>query len=490
MYVRAYEKPKSIYGVFERKPGDPRTTHYCPGCGHGNVHKYIAEAIDDLGIQDRTILISPVGCAVFAYYYFDVGNIQAAHGRAPAVATAVKRARPESIVISYQGDGDLAAIGGNEILHAANRGENITVFFINNAIYGMTGGQMAPTTLPGQVTTTTPMGRAPEREGFPLRVSELLASLEGPTYIERVALFDNKSRMRARKAIRKALQVQLEGRGFSLVEILSPCPTGWGMTPAQACEWIQREMLRYFPLGVFKDVSVTRPSASVTSRQVRFTDLASSPEEVLALLGLEGVESVHPSWPRDVDAPARYRNPRIKIAGFGGQGVLFLGRVLAEAGMRQGYHVSWLPSYGPEMRGGTAHCHVTISREPIASPLVSRPSVLIAMNRPSLERFEPEVIPGGMILYDSSLISMPPRRTDVEVLPVPATRMADRLGSAKAANMVALGAYLQLTRVLPAEAVIAALERVVEDRSLLELNMKSLRAGMESVSARREYGAP
>ncbi|MCS6817340.1 MAG: 2-oxoacid:acceptor oxidoreductase family protein [Blastocatellia bacterium] len=483
MYVRAYGKPKSIYGVFERKPGDPRTTHYCPGCGHGNVHKYIAEAIDDFGIQDRTILVSPVGCSVFAYYYFDVGNVQAAHGRAPAVATAIKRARPESIVISYQGDGDLAAIGGNEILHAANRGENITAFFINNAIYGMTGGQMAPTTLPGQVTTTTPMGRAPEREGFPLRVSELLASLEGPTYIERVALFDNKSRMRARKAIRKAIQVQLEGRGFSLVEILSPCPTGWGMTPAQACEWIQKEMLRYFPLGVFKDVSATRPPIGTSAARAPMPALAAaSPEDILARLGLKGVEAA-PSM-HEVEIPARYRNPRVKVAGFGGQGVLFLGRLLAEAGMRQGYHVSWLPSYGPEMRGGTAHCHVTISTEPIASPLVSRPSVLIAMNRPSLERFEPEVIPSGLILYDSSLIPVRPRRADVETLPVPATQIADHLGSVKAANMVALGAYLGLTRVLPIEVVIAALEQMVESHPLVELNVKSLRAGLEYVSAR------
>jgi len=478
MYRRAYGKPKSIYGVFERKPGDPRTTHYCPGCGHGNVHKYIAEAIDELGIQDRTILISPVGCAVFAYYYFDVGNVQAAHGRAPAVATALKRAHPESIVIAYQGDGDLAAIGGNEILHAANRGENITVVFINNAIYGMTGGQMAPTTLPGQITTTTPMGRAPEREGFPLRVSELLATLEGPTYVERVALFDNKSRMRARAAIRKALRIQCEGRGFSLVEILSPCPTGWGMTPADACEWIRTEMLRYFPLGVFKDVSATRAPVRPARPRIEGT----SPEDVLAVLGLEGVEpTLAPPRP---ETPARYRNPRLKIAGFGGQGVLFLGRVLTEAGMRQGYHVCWLPSYGPEMRGGTAHCHVTISTDPIASPLVSRPSVLIALNRPSLDRFEPEVIPGGLILYDSSLIPTSPRRTDVEVLPVPATRMADQLGSAKAANMVVLGAYLGLTRILPVGVVIATLERMVENRSLLELNVKSMRAGLEYGSAR------
>ncbi len=470
MCARVYAKPKSIYGVFERKPGDPRTTHYCPGCGHGNVHKYIAEAIDDFGIQDRTILISPVGCAVFAYYYFDVGNIQAAHGRAPAVATAVKRARPESIVLAYQGDGDLAAIGGNEILHAANRGENITVFFINNAIYGMTGGQMAPTTLPGQVTTTTPWGRSPDREGFPLRMSELLATLQGTAYIERVALFDNKSRMRARKAIRTAIRTQMEGRGFSLVEILSPCPTGWGMTPTEACAWIEREMVRFFPLGVFKDESPRRADRSGESSPEPLADIWQA-------LGLEDTRYTPLSSPQDV--PARYRNPRVKIAGFGGQGILFLGRLLAEGGMREGYFVSWLPSYGPEMRGGTAHCHVVLSTEPIASPLVSRPTVLIAMNRPSLERFEPEVVPGGMILYDASLISTPPRRTDVEALPVPATRLADQLGSARAANMVMLGAYLKRTRVLRLESLLDSLSALVDNASLLELNRRSLRAGLE-----------
>src|SRR5690242_12349639 len=178
MYVKAYQRAKSFFGEFDRKPGDHLTTHYCPGCGHGNLHKYIAEALDDFKVQDRTVFISPVGCSVFAYYYFDVGNIQVAHGRAPAVATAVKRALPDSIVISYQGDGDLAAIGGNEILHAANRGEAITVFFVNNAIYGMTGGQMAPTTYLGMKTTTSPAGRVAGNDGFPVRVSELLASLE------------------------------------------------------------------------------------------------------------------------------------------------------------------------------------------------------------------------------------------------------------------------------------------------------------------------
>ena len=247
------ERAKAFYPRFERKAELQQQTHYCPGCGHGIVHKMIAAAIDQLGIQNRTILISPVGCSVFAYHYLDVGNIQAAHGRAPAVATAVKRSRPDSIVISYQGDGDLSAIGSAEILHAANRGENITVVFMNNAIYGMTGGQMAPTTLLGQASTTSPCGRNPLNEGYPLHVSELLATLEAPVYIERVALGDNKQVAGANRAIQKALGNQVGRLGFSLVEVLSPCPTIWKKNPVDAQRWIREEMTKVYPLGVFRD---------------------------------------------------------------------------------------------------------------------------------------------------------------------------------------------------------------------------------------------
>jgi 2-oxoisovalerate ferredoxin oxidoreductase beta subunit len=248
-YAVTLEKAKSFYQIYERKAELQHQTHYCPGCGHGVVHKLIARAIDEMGIQDRTVLISPVGCSVFAYYYFDVGNIQVAHGR----ATAVKRSLPESIVLSYQGDGDLAAIGCAEIVHAANRGENITVIFVNNAIYGMTGGQMAPTTLLGTKTTTSPFGRSQWNEGFPMRVSELLASLEAPVYIERVALGNNKQIMNAGRAVRRALENQARGLGFSLVEVLSPCPTIWKMTPVDAQRRVLEEMTKVFPLGVYRD---------------------------------------------------------------------------------------------------------------------------------------------------------------------------------------------------------------------------------------------
>ena len=475
MYLKAYQRANSIYGQFDRKPGDHLTTHYCPGCGHGNLHKYIAEAIDEFGVQDRAILVNPVGCSVFAYYYFDVGNIQVPHGRAPAAATAVKRALPNSVVISYQGDGDLAAIGGNEILHAANRGENITVFFVNNAIYGMTGGQMAPTSLMGMKTTTSPFGRTLQREGYPLRVSELLGSLEGPTYIERVGLFDNKSRMKTRKAVRKALQNQIEGRGFSMVEVLSPCPTGWGLTPVDSLAWVRDNLVKAFPLGVIKDESASREGWT------RYREEVPS-EQIPAILGLfNGADAECATAVAPQVVPGRYRCPRIKIAGFGGQGVLFLGRMLAESGMKQGYHVSWLPSYGPEMRGGTANCHVNISTEPIGSPLVPDPTILIAMNRPSLEKFEDEVVSGGMIIYDSSLIDITPKRTDVEIIALPATSKADEIGSAKASNMVALGALIATTRLLNKDGVIKTIEAMTKRKELLELNLKALEAGFDSV---------
>jgi 2-oxoglutarate ferredoxin oxidoreductase subunit beta len=228
--------------------------HYCPGCTHGIAHRLVAESLEELGVGGRAIGIAPVGCAVFAYNYFSCDMVQAAHGRAPAVATGLKRACPESVVFAYQGDGDLASIGAAEIVHAAARGEKVTVIFINNAIYGMTGGQMAPTTLVGQVTTTSPYGRDKEHCGSPIRVCEMLATLDGAAYLERTALTDVKGVMATKKAIRKAFQCQLDGKGFSLVEILSTCPTNWGMSPVEALDWVRESMIPVFPLGVYKEV--------------------------------------------------------------------------------------------------------------------------------------------------------------------------------------------------------------------------------------------
>lgn len=228
--------------------------HYCPGCGHGIIHRLVAEVIEELGIREHTAGVAPVGCAVFAYNYFDIDMYEAPHGRAPAVATGYKRVHPNNYIFTYQGDGDLAAIGTGEIVHAAHRGEKITTIFVNNAIYGMTGGQMAPTTLVGQKTTTSPYGRSREHSGAPIRVAEMLATIEGSAYIECTAINNNANIIKTKNAIRKAFQTQIDGKGFSLVEILSNCPTNWGKTPAESMDWIEQNMIPYYPLGVKKEV--------------------------------------------------------------------------------------------------------------------------------------------------------------------------------------------------------------------------------------------
>jgi 2-oxoisovalerate ferredoxin oxidoreductase beta subunit len=477
MADKVLAKSSSFYSRYDRNPGAIKdVTHYCPGCGHGVLHKLIAEALDDFEIRERTILASPVGCSVFAYYYFRVGNIQCPHGRAPAVATGIKRSHPHSIVISYQGDGDMAAIGGNEIVQAANRGENITVFFVNNAIYGMTGGQMAPTTLIGQRTTTSPRGRTSANEGYPIRMSELISTLDAPVYVERVALTDAKNTMKVRRAVRKALQIQMDNKGFSLVEVLSVCPSGWKMTPVQSKAWVTDSLMKQFPLGVYKDRSEAmepQPTHRFEYTTVDVSKKINIPEQ--EFIGEPG----KPLQPR-------YENPRLKLAGFGGQGVLMLGLMVAQSGMEAGYHVSWIPSYGPEMRGGTANCHVNLSSRRIGSPIVSRPTVLVAMNWPSLEKFESEVSPDGLIIYDSSLISQKPNRDDVEVLAIPATQMADELGNARIANMVILGAYMAHTRCLSKEVVFAALPTVVKRKNLIPLNQQAIEKGMAYIEQKAQ----
>ena len=241
-----FEKPKALTDA---------PLHYCPGCTHGIIHRLVAEAIDELGIEGKTVGVAPVGCSVMAYDYFACDMVEAAHGRAPAVATGLKRCMPENVVFTYQGDGDLASIGMAETVHAATRNENITIIFVNNAIYGMTGGQMAPTSLPGQVTQTSPYGRDVEKAGFPIKVSEMLSALDAPYYIERVAVNNVKNVKNAKKAILKAFKNQVEGKGFSLIEVVSTCPTNWGMTPSKALQWVDEKMIPYYPLGVYRDKS-------------------------------------------------------------------------------------------------------------------------------------------------------------------------------------------------------------------------------------------
>ena len=240
--------------VFEKTKGlTDNQLHYCPGCTHGIIHRLVAESLEELGVTGKTIGIASVGCSVFSYNYFNCDMIQAAHGRAPAVATGAKRANPDNVVFTYQGDGDLAAIGTAETVHSAARGENITVIFVNNAIYGMTGGQMAPTTLPKQITQTSPYGRDVTVVGYPVKVCEMLSQVEGATYLERVAVNNVKNIKKAKQAIKKAFQNQIEGKGFSLVEVLSTCPTNWGLSPKEALNWLSENMETYYPLGVYKD---------------------------------------------------------------------------------------------------------------------------------------------------------------------------------------------------------------------------------------------
>jgi len=467
--VKIVEKPKAFYTEFERKSGPHKeTTHYCPGCGHGNIHKMIAECMDDLGIRERSVFVSPVGCSVFGYYYFDCGNFQAAHGRAPAVATGIKRANPDSIVISYQGDGDLAAIGTAETLHAANRGENITVFFVNNAIYGMTGGQMAPTTLIGQKTATTPRGRLETAHGNPIRMAEILATLPAATYVERVAIGHSKHIMKARKAIRKALQNQVENKGYSFVEILSACPTGWKMDGPDARDWLVDEMTKIFPLGVFKDESDEREGEWY--RPVEPFDTA----KVNAYLGADRADEAG----EDVTLEQALN---CKFAGFGGQGVLTLGLFLAQVGMRCNLHTSWIPAYGPEMRGGTANCSVNVSPTRIGSPLVERPNVLVVMNQPSLEAFEKDVPDGGTIIVDTTIVEGRPDAKRLNAVLIPATGIADEVGTPKVANVVLLGALTAATEAFPLEVVERTLKATIKKKNLIDMNLVALKRGYDFV---------
>ena len=494
-YEISHSKSPVFYDAYERKSELQQQTHYCPGCGHGIVHKLIAEALHELCLDDKTIFVSPVGCSVFAYYYFNVGNVQVAHGRAPAAATGLKRSCPDKMVIAYQGDGDLAAIGTAEIVHAANRGEKIAVIFVNNAIYGMTGGQMAPTTLVGQKTTTSPWGRRPGNEGYPLHVSELLATLKAPAYIERVALSDNKNIMRARRAIRKAIENQREGVGFSFVEILSPCPTIWGMDPVDARRWVAEKMVPDFPLGVFRDCKpeITdgappqRPVAEVLEIEDAAQTLPWSPRATQSLARDADVAGRPPE--RVCVSPAAgckaargrtFHNLSLKIAGFGGQGVLVLGQLLTEMGMREGLEVSWLPSYGPEMRSGSAHCHVCLSKDRIGSPVISHPDVLIAMNEMSLRKFAPQVPAEGSILYNSD--SVPTDfKCEARVIAIPASAIADKLGSVKSANIVLMGALLEETQCLAPETALEAMNVKLHKASLQEINRQALEAGRRFV---------
>ncbi len=468
-----HAKSKALYDTFERKGTGQKVSHYCPGCGHGTVHNLIAEALVDLGITDRTVFMSPVGCSVFAYYYFDVGNFQCAHGRAPAVATGVRRVLENAVVISYQGDGDLAGIGTAEILHAANRGENITVFFVNNAIYGMTGGQMAPTTLVGQKTLTTPAGRSLTRDGGPIGMAEVMNALKTPVYIERVSLGTPQGVMKTRKAVKRGLSYQVEKRGFSFVEILSPCPINWKMDPGSSRKWITEHLEPVFPVQKFRDVQSGTAAPEVPKQPKVLKGKA-------LLKMLQGESAI-----TELTESAMKEDQFVKIAGFGGQGVLSAGMFLAKGAIAEGLNASWLPSYGPEMRGGKAYASVILSRKQIGSPVVEKPNVLLAMNLPSLLAFEEDVQPGGVILVNSSIIDRKVTRDDVTALYVPASDIAKSGGLIAASNMVMLTVYLAYTGTLQVETIKKMIPQNVKRKEHVEKNLAIVDA---SIAYLKEQG--
>ena len=435
------KKAEGFYEYFVRKDGsNTKATHYCAGCGHGIIHKLIAEAVADFGLQDDTVFVSPVGCGAFCYYYFDCGNVAAPHGRASAVATGISRALPGKVVIAYQGDGDLGAIGFNNAFQAANRGENFVCFFVNNATYGRTGGQMAPTSLEGQKTATSPAGRDVATDGYPLTVCEVFNQLQAPVFIERVSVADTKRILKAKKAIRKAIEIQKEGKGYAFVEILSPCPTNMKMNAVDSAKFTIDSMENVFPLGNFRDRSDDVPL------QANYIPLKQLDELVDA------------SSSENIDT-ADFGEKEFKFSGFGGQGILSLGLVLAHAGSDAGKNVSWFPSYGPEQRGGTASCSVVLSGREIGSPTVDRPDILVAMNQPSLEKFAPTVKDGGVIIYDAQVPIEFDLPENVTVYAFPAAELAASKGVPKAANTALLGALNSLDLIgLSEDAVLTALK--------------------------------
>lgn len=425
-----YAKPKLI---------TDNVMHYCPGCSHGTVHKLIAEVIEEMGLAEKTVGISPVGCSVFAYNYIDIDWIEAAHGRALAVATAVKRLYPQNMVFTYQGDGDLSAIGTAESIHAAARGENVVAVYINNAIYGMTGGQMAPTTLLGMKTATTPYGRDPRLNGYPYKIAEMMAHLDGATYITRQSVHTAANVRKCKKAIRKAFENSMAGNGFSLVEVVSTCNSGWKLSPVASNQWLAENMLPFYPLGDIKDVKKSNAM-----------------KETLI------------------------------IAGFGGQGVLSMGKILAYSGVMQDFEVTWMPSYGPEMRGGTANVTVILSDRKISSPIAHEFDTAIILNQQSMEKFEPMVKPGGVLIYDTNGITRHPVRKDIEVYAIDATAECAKMGQAKLFNTMILGGYLKVRPVVAMENVMVGLKKSLPERAwkMLPANEEAIRHGGEIIRKR------
>ena len=456
---------KGMFPIFSRSGSESRTTHYCAGCGHGIIHKLLSEAYTELGLQDRTVIVNPIGCAVFGYYYWDVGGVSAGHGQAPSMATAISRLRDKAITVSYQGDGDLAAIGLSHTLHAAGRGEHMAVFFVNNSIYGMTGGQMAPTTLIGQKTTTSPLGRNPETDGMPIHMAELINQMTLPVYIERVSVADTKRIMQAKKAIRKALEIQRDRKGYAFVEILSPCPTSCGKAPLDAAKFVIEQMEKEYPLGCLRDTSKDAPVRPEPKPWVNLAEF----------FGDDGSEDARPE-------SGEVRERHFKFTGFGGQGILSLGLVVADAARALGLETTWLPSYGPEQRGGDAQCTVVTSTHTIGAPAVDHPDMLVVMNQAACRKHLHTVRPGGLALIDATVHVDPKEIPEgVRVVQIPAIDIATANEVPKASNVAMLGGLIALDALgIPEQVVIEALERSFAKKpKLIPLNLKILRASID-----------
>ena len=463
--LNVLKHPKSINDNFSRKgEGIQKNTHYCAGCGHGILHKLIGEVMDELEIQERSVMISPVGCAVFAYYYFNCGNVQTAHGRAPAVGTGISRAEDDAIVMSYQGDGDLASIGLNETLQAANRGEKIAVFFVNNTVYGMTGGQMAPTTLVGEVTVTSQKGRDPINSGHPIHMCELIDNLKAPVFIERVSLSNPKNIRKSKIAIKKALEIQKEGKGYTFIEVLAQCPTNLKMDNEGVKDFLENHMEKEFPLGRLRDKSSE-------------TSIIKRPESNFEIKELDKIYNINRKDNIDLIEDDSLKPFSIKIAGFGGQGVLSAGYTIAQAACSEGKHVSWYPSYGPEQRGGTSNCSVIISGTTIGTPVIDDIDVLIALNKTSLLKFADNVKDGGIIFIDSHIKDYSVKE-GITVISIPSIKIAEEHGNSRTSNTVFLGALMELTDIISKEAYINGIKEIfIGKEKIINVNIDVLESG-------------
>jgi 2-oxoisovalerate ferredoxin oxidoreductase beta subunit len=395
------------------------------------------------------------------------------------VALGHKLANPESIVISYQGDGDLASIGLAETVAAAQLGVPITIIFINNAIYGMTGGQMAPTTLMGQATTTSPTGRKPMM-GQPLRMAELIAGLDGPVYVERVALFDPKHRIQARKAIKKAIRMQVEGRGYAFVEVLAECPTHLKLTPEETERWVKEQMLPVFPLGVKKE--------HPTDAWFALPRPVFDPQRVSDAIG--GVIEPPPRSCEGFPSHVAPDDIALKLAGAGGDGAQTAAMLITMAAINEGFDATHIPSYGPESRGGTSYADVHVAAEEVLSPAAPDPHILVAFNAPSLDKFGPRVKVGGTILYDSSVVAAPPAvAPGVRMLGVPMTGIAVELGKPVVKNIVALGALQAATEIFPKPSFLNVIQQALKaKRAMIPLNEEAFRRGIRAMEAPAQAG--